>query len=31
VTVTAYHELFEMAIDPIANLWAQAADGTEFA
>jgi hypothetical protein len=31
VTVTACHELFEMAIDPIANLWAQAADGTEFA
>ena len=31
VSVTACHELFEMAIDPIANLWAQAADGTEYA
>ena len=29
VSVTACHELFEMAIDPIANLWAEAADGTE--
>jgi hypothetical protein len=29
VSVTACHELFEMVIDPIANLWAQAADGTE--
>jgi hypothetical protein len=31
VSVTACHELFEMAIDPIANLWAQAADGTSYA
>src|SRR6266576_724934 len=31
VSVTACHELFEMVIDPIANLWAEAADGTEFA
>ena len=31
VSVTACHELFEMAIDPIANLWAQAANGTEYA
>jgi len=31
VSVTACHELFEMAIDPIANLWADAADGTESA
>ena len=29
VSVTASHELFEMAIDPIANLWAEASDGTE--
>src|SRR5215470_12732819 len=26
-----YHDLFEMVIDPIANLWAEAADGTEYA
>lgn len=31
VSVTACHELFEMAIDPIANLWAEASDGTEYA
>ena len=31
VSVTACHELFEMAIDPVANLWAQANDGTEYA
>jgi hypothetical protein len=31
VSVTACHELFEMVIDPIANLWAEAADGSEFA
>src|SRR5207302_7571086 len=31
VSVTAAHELFEMIIDPIANLWAEAADGTEYA
>jgi hypothetical protein len=31
VSVTACHELFEMAIDPIANLWAQASDGTLYA
>src|SRR5437588_9453672 len=26
VSVTACHELFEMVIDPITNLWAEAAD-----
>jgi hypothetical protein len=31
VSVTACHELFEMAIDPVANLWSQAHDGTEYA
>ena len=31
VSVTACHELFEMVIDPVANLWAQAGDGTEYA
>jgi hypothetical protein len=31
VSVTAAHELFEMVIDPIANLWSEAADGTEYA
>lgn len=31
VSVTACHELFEMVIDPIANLWAEAKDGTEYA
>jgi len=31
VSVTACHELFEMVIDPVANLWAQANDGTEYA
>lgn len=31
VSVTACHELFEMAIDPVANLWAQANSGTEYA
>ena len=31
VSVVACHELFEMAVDPIANLWAQAGDGTEYA
>jgi hypothetical protein len=31
VSVTACHELFEMVIDPIANLWAEAAEGTEYA
>jgi hypothetical protein len=31
VSVTACHELFEMVIDPLANLWAEASDGTEFA
>jgi hypothetical protein len=31
VSVTACHELFEMAIDPIANLWADAGNGTEYA
>jgi hypothetical protein len=31
VSVTAAHELFEMVIDPIANLWAEAPDGTEYA
>ena len=31
VSVTACHELFEMVIDPIANLWAENSDGTEYA
>ncbi|MGA6964520.1 MAG: hypothetical protein WBZ51_13020, partial [Xanthobacteraceae bacterium] len=31
VSVTACHELFEMVIDPIANLWAEGHDGTEYA
>jgi hypothetical protein len=31
VSVTACHELFEMVIDPLANLWAEAPDGTEYA
>lgn len=31
VSVTACHELFEMAIDPLANLWAEASNGTEYA
>jgi hypothetical protein len=31
VSVTASHELFEMVIDPIANLWAEAADRTLYA
>jgi hypothetical protein len=31
VSVTASHELFEMVIDPIANMWAQATRGREFA
>ena len=31
VSVSACHELFETVIDPIANLWAQAVDGTEYA
>ena len=31
MSVTADHELFEMVIDPIANLWAEATDGTEYA
>jgi hypothetical protein len=31
VSVTACHELFEMVIDPIANLWAADTDGTEYA
>jgi len=31
VSVTACHELFEMVIDPLANLWAEATDGTEYA
>jgi hypothetical protein len=31
VSVTACHELFEMAIDPVANLWAQATDRTLYA
>jgi hypothetical protein len=31
VSFTACHERFEMAIDPLANLWAEAADGTEYA
>src|ERR1700675_4466051 len=31
VSVTACHELFEMVIDPIANLFAEGSDGTEYA
>ncbi|MDQ6870043.1 MAG: hypothetical protein M3178_17450 [Pseudomonadota bacterium] len=31
VSVTACHELFEMVIDPLATLWAEATDGTEYA
>jgi hypothetical protein len=31
VSVTASHELFEMVIDPIANLWAQATNRTFYA
>ena len=31
VSVTACHELFEMVIDPVANLWAEAANGTQYA
>jgi len=31
VSVTACHELFEMVIDPIANLWAEQIDGTQYA
>lgn len=31
VSVTACHELFEMAIDPLANLWAEAPNGVEYA
>ena len=31
VSLTASHELFEMVIDPIANLWAEATRGREFA
>ena len=31
VSVTACHELFEMVIDPIANLWAEGPGGTEYA
>ena len=30
-SVTAAHELLEMVIDPVANLWAEATDGTEYA
>jgi hypothetical protein len=31
VSVTASHELFEMVIDPIANLWAERNDKTQYA
>jgi hypothetical protein len=31
VSVTASHELFEMAMDPVANLWAQARNGMQYA
>lgn len=31
VSVTACHELFEMAIDPMANIWAEAPDGKLYA
>ena len=30
VSLTASHELFEMAIDPIANMWAEAKAGWEY-
>ena len=30
VSVTASHELFEMVIDPIANLWAEATTRTQY-
>jgi hypothetical protein len=30
VSVTASHELFEMVIDPIANLWAEATNRTQY-
>jgi len=30
VSVTASHELFEMVIDPIANLWAEATSRTQY-
>jgi hypothetical protein len=31
VSLTACHELFEMVIDPIANLWAEATSRTQYA
>ena len=31
VSLTACHELFEMAIDPVANLWAEATIRTQYA
>ena len=31
VSVTAFHELFEMVIDPIANLWAEATNRAQYA
>jgi hypothetical protein len=31
VSLTASHELFEMVIDPIANMWAEKTGGREFA
>jgi hypothetical protein len=31
ISVTARHELIEMAMDPVANLWAQAKNGMEYA
>jgi hypothetical protein len=31
ISVTASHELFEMVIDPIANLWAESRSGREYA
>lgn len=31
ISATACHELFEMVIDPLANLWAQGAEGAEYA
>jgi hypothetical protein len=31
VSVTASHELFEMAVDPIANLWAESGNGSLYA
>jgi hypothetical protein len=31
ISVTASHELFEMVVDPIANLWAEGTKGRQYA